>query len=82
MDAETDEHMPPVLEIDLGSRLHYVNDGCCVHKRAITGIEIDRGEIRLIRWQKQSSKQLARLGELSERMIFQRNDLGALLGRL
>lgn len=73
---------PPTPDVDLGSRLHYVNDGCCIHKRAITGIEIDRGEIRLIRWQKQSNRQLARQGSLTERVIFQRNDLGALLGRL
>lgn len=26
------------------------NDGCCVHPRCITGIEIDRGEILLIKW--------------------------------
>ncbi len=29
---------------------NYLNDGCCVHTDCITGIEIDRGEIRLIRW--------------------------------
>jgi UDP-2,3-diacylglucosamine pyrophosphatase LpxH len=28
----------------------YFNDGSCVHPRCITGIEIDRGEIRLIKW--------------------------------
>jgi hypothetical protein len=26
------------------------NDGCCVHPRCITGIEIDRGEMLLIKW--------------------------------
>jgi hypothetical protein len=28
----------------------YFNDGSCVHPRCITGLEIDRGEIKLIRW--------------------------------
>jgi predicted phosphodiesterase len=28
----------------------YFNDGCCVHPRAITGIEIQDGEIALIKW--------------------------------
>lgn len=76
------EAEPVAPEVDLGSRLHYVNDGCCVHKRAITGIEIDRGEIRLVRWQKQTDRALAHLGKLTQRVIFQQNDLAALLGRL
>ena len=28
----------------------YFNDGSCVHPRCITGIEIDRGEIQLVKW--------------------------------
>jgi len=28
----------------------YFNDGCCVHPRSITGIEIANGTIQLIRW--------------------------------
>lgn len=28
----------------------YFNDGSCVHPRCITAIEIDRGEIKLIKW--------------------------------
>ncbi len=28
----------------------YFNDGCCVHPRCITGIEIQNGEIMLIKW--------------------------------
>lgn len=28
----------------------YFNDGCCIHPRDITGIEIDQGEIQLIEW--------------------------------
>ncbi|MEO1009747.1 MAG: metallophosphoesterase [Bacteroidota bacterium] len=29
----------------------YFNDGSCVHPRSITGIEIEKGEITLIKWQ-------------------------------
>ena len=32
-----------------GSSL-YFNDGSCVHPRCITGIEIDRGDISLVKW--------------------------------
>ncbi len=76
-------------ETDLSARLHYVNDGCCVHKRAITGVEIDQGEIRLIRWQERAqtvakfthtAERIA--GRAAERIIFQQNDLEALLARL
>lgn len=28
----------------------YFNDGSCVHPRCITGLEIDKGKIKLIRW--------------------------------
>ncbi|WP_312642167.1 metallophosphoesterase [Hydrogenoanaerobacterium sp.] len=38
----------PVLP-DLGEPL-YFNDGSCVHPRCITGIEIVRGEILLVKW--------------------------------
>ena len=40
-------HRPMFPEI--GEPL-YFNDGCCVHPLFITGIEIDRGEITLIKW--------------------------------
>jgi hypothetical protein len=30
--------------------LSYFNDGCCVHPRCITGIEIQEGQIALIKW--------------------------------
>jgi hypothetical protein len=72
--------------VDLAARLHYVNDGCCLYKRAITGVEIDRGEIRLIRWQERANNALVRLTRAAERaaerIVFQQNDLGALLARL
>ncbi|HML36599.1 MAG TPA: metallophosphoesterase family protein [Bacillota bacterium] len=40
-------HRPMYPEI--GEPL-YFNDGCCVHPRFITGIEIDGGEITLVKW--------------------------------
>lgn len=53
---------------------HYLNAGACTHTNGITGIEIDRGEIRLIRWYA-TSKQIFR-------STFMSSDLGALLSRL
>ncbi|GAA4763063.1 MULTISPECIES: metallophosphoesterase [Flavobacterium] len=32
------------------SQANYFNDGSCVHPRSITGIEIENGEIALIKW--------------------------------
>lgn len=29
----------------------YFNDGCCVHTNGISGIEIDKGTIRLVKWE-------------------------------
>jgi len=34
----------------LKGEFSYFNDGSCVHPRCITGIEIDSGEIKLIKW--------------------------------
>ena len=34
----------------LAGEAPYFNDGSCVHPRCITGIEIDRGKIQLIKW--------------------------------
>ena len=31
--------------------LPFFNDGSCVHPRSITGIEIENGEISLIKWE-------------------------------
>ena len=31
--------------------LAFFNDGSCVHPRSITGLEIENGEISLIKWQ-------------------------------
>jgi len=54
--------------------VHYLNDGCCIHTDGITGIEIDRGEIRLVKWELP--------GDTPQRSIFRSNDLGALLAQL
>ncbi len=29
----------------------YFNDGCCVHTNGISGLEIDKGNIRLVKWE-------------------------------
>jgi len=53
---------------------HYVNDGCCVHTDGLTGIEIDRGEMRLIRWQAGQTAPV--------KTVYQSTDLEALLARV
>lgn len=40
-------HRPVFPEAD---EPHYFNDGCCVHPRCITGIEIAEGAITLVKW--------------------------------
>lgn len=55
---------------------YYLNDGCCVHNRSITGIEIDRGELRLVKWSMGETTSPAR------RTVFQRADLGATLAQI
>jgi UDP-2,3-diacylglucosamine pyrophosphatase LpxH len=30
----------------------YLNDGCCVYPRSITGIEIDNGEVKFFKWRR------------------------------
>jgi UDP-2,3-diacylglucosamine pyrophosphatase LpxH len=49
---------------------HYINDGCCVHEDAITGLELDQGEIRLVKW------------DARQRTVLKSADLGALLAAL
>lgn len=56
--------------------LHYVNGGCCVHTDGITGLEIDRGEARLVRWSRTGTDGVGR------RVVFARVDLAAALARL
>ena len=52
---------------------NYLNDGCCVHTDCITGIEIDRGEIRLIRWD------IPACNVTPQRSVHHSADLGAML---
>ena len=53
--------------------VHYLNDGCAVHDDAITGLELDQGEIRLVKWDVR--------GQLC-RTVLQSADLGAMLAAL
>ncbi len=34
----------------------YFNDGCCVYKGFITGIEIEKGEIKLVKWSRNEDR--------------------------
>lgn len=92
IDASTEE-----LEQDKGvSRIEdnpvpcYFNDGCCVHTNGITGIEIDRGEIRLVKWEISDTycawgEDVRRRPDLFasiERKIYQTGDLGEILSRI
>lgn len=68
-------HMPTMPALNLRERrAPYLNDGCCVHQRTITGIEIDRGEIRLVKWDGSHDG--------IQRTVFQQGDLAAYLARL
>ena len=59
-----------------GSTDHYINLGCCVLLDGMTGIEIDQGEIRLVKWAMNASD------EKVERSVFASSELGALMARL
>lgn len=63
---------------------YYVNNGCCVHLDGITGLEIDEGEIRLVKWgQPQDAVSKIPAAKIDpQRVIFQSTDLGAMLARL
>jgi len=56
-------------------RRHYLNGGCCVYEQALTGVEIDRGEIRLVKWETTP-------GGRPRRDVLQSTDLGPALRRL
>lgn len=68
----------------------YFNDGCCVHPDGITGIEIDRERIRLVKWElsdttcsQQGSEKLRAQNLLSaERKIYQIGNLEEILRRV
>jgi UDP-2,3-diacylglucosamine pyrophosphatase LpxH len=68
----------------------YFNDGCCVHTDGITGIEIDQGEIRLVKWEVsdtycdpgQDVKRRPALFATIERRIYQSDDLGRVVSHI
>jgi UDP-2,3-diacylglucosamine pyrophosphatase LpxH len=66
----------PMLNVEQRAAFstHYINDGCCVHDDAITGLELDQGEIRLVKWHN--------LHNALRRTVLKQADLGALLARL
>jgi len=50
---------PKAFEIPHGAPVPcYFNDGCCGYTNGITCIEIDKGLIRLIKWQRQENKRI------------------------
>lgn len=67
----------------------YFNDGCCVHKDGITGIEIDRGTIRLVKWELSDTRCGNEEGRVRvahligpERKIYQSGDIGRILSKI
>jgi UDP-2,3-diacylglucosamine pyrophosphatase LpxH len=68
----------------------YFNDGCCVHTNGMTGIEIDQGQIRLIKWEISDTYCMVGGGTRRrpdlfaniERRIYQADDLGEILAKL
>jgi UDP-2,3-diacylglucosamine pyrophosphatase LpxH len=65
-------HRPMLTDMN---RVNYINDGCCVHTDGITGIEIDQGILRLVRWAKDAHNQI-------QQMIYREIPLAPLLARL
>lgn len=62
---------------------YYMNEGSCVHTNGITALEIDRGEIRLIRWDK--PKEVAEKSPIPyhlNRKVYQSGDLGEILSKI
>jgi UDP-2,3-diacylglucosamine pyrophosphatase LpxH len=68
----------------------YFNDGCCVHTDGITGLELDRGVIRLVKWElsdttcDEGCEGLIRPANMigPQRQIYQSADLKAILARI
>lgn len=68
----------------------YFNDGCCVHTNGITGVEIDQGEIRLVKWEVSDTycevgggtRRRPDLFANIERKIYQSGGLGEILSRI
>lgn len=62
---------------------YYMNEGSCVHTNGITALEIDRGEIRLIRWDKPKEvTEKAVTPYHLNRKVYQSGDLGEILSKL
>lgn len=68
----------PMLNIDPGYTFspNYINDACCVHDDAITGLELDQGEIRLVKWVLPQNRSATR------RTVLKSGNLSALLASL
>ena len=68
----------------------YFNDGCCVHTDGITGIEIDQGKIRLVKWEisdttcnERGDSKIRPANLISaERKIYQSGDLKEILSKI
>jgi UDP-2,3-diacylglucosamine pyrophosphatase LpxH len=65
----------------------YFNDGCCVHANGITGIEIDRGTIRLVKWELsddffEDDKDEQDLSAALQRRVLQSADLEEILAKI
>lgn len=65
---------------------YYLNDGSCVHTNGITSLEIDRGEMRLVRWDNDAKNTAADTSNLAAyhlaRKVYQTGDLGEILSKL
>lgn len=53
---------------------NYLNSGCCIAENGIHGIEIDRGMVRLVKWQKSSVESVS-----AQRVVYQSADLNRML---
>jgi UDP-2,3-diacylglucosamine pyrophosphatase LpxH len=81
-----DDSKPAALE----SVPYYLNGGACIHTNGITGIEIDRGEIRLVRWATPTPQTVPESASGDylkdayglERKVYQSGDLGEILYKL
>jgi hypothetical protein len=68
----------------------YFNDGCCVHSNGITCIELDRGKIRLVKWEVSDSfyeneneqVQVPDAFSTIQRRIYQSGDLEGILRQI
>ncbi len=47
----------------------YFNDGCCGYTNGITCLEIEKGEIRLVKWQRSPCRRIVLVGERLEHVL-------------